>query len=368
MEDEPLSPQPRDEKATNPAPPALSVMMTMAGRGGGGAESFFARLAAALTRRKIAVSAVVRPHPQLLAGLAAAGIKPETAPFHPRLDLTTRKTLKRSLAAQTPEIVLAFMQRAAALTPKGSYALVGRLGGPYPLKRFRHCDHLIAPAPHLLEHIVAAGWPRERTTLLPNFIADRAEERRPPPGLPRPDQGTLILALGRFHQVKSFDVLLQALAAVPGATLWLAGSGPEEVPLRHLAGALNLTARVRFLGWQGDPLVLLRMADLLVVPSREEPLGNVIIEAWMAGCPVLASAGAGPSWLIEEGLSGALVKPGNPALLAAALRDLLADPAHRHRLAEGGREAYLAGFTEDKGAEAYLTFFERLRRGGSEET
>lgn len=346
----------------------LSVMMTMAGREGGGAESFFARLAGGLARRDVNVSAVVRPHPALLAGLASAAIKPETAPFRARLDLKTRNVIKRKLAEAKPDIVLAFMQRAAALTPKGTYRLVGRLGGPYPLGRFRHCDHLIAPAPHLVDTIAEAGWPRDRVTLLPNFLRDRAEERRPPPGLPRPDGGTLVIGLGRFHQVKGFDLLIQALAAVPNATLWMVGNGPEEVSLRHIAGSLNLTARIRFLGWQDDPLPLLRMADLLVVPSREEPFGNVVLEAWMAGCPVLASATAGPSWLIKEGQSGALCKPGNPAPLAAAMRELLAEPKRRRQLAEGGRAAYLAGFTEEHGIAAYLSFFERLWTQGAKRT
>ncbi len=359
--DEDPGPEMGDDAVTEePAPRRLSVMMTMAGREGGGAETFFARLAGGLARRDVRVSAVVRPHPALLAGLAAGGIKPETAPFRARLDLKTRSLMKRRMAEEKPDLVLAFMQRAAALTPKGPYRLIGRLGGPYPLGRFRHCDHLIAPAPHLVDSIIKAGWPSDRVTLLPNFLRDRAQERRPPPGLPRPDSGALVLGLGRFHQVKGFDTLIQALAAVPNATLWLVGSGPEEVSLRHLAGSLNLTARIRFLGWQDDPLPLLRMADLLVVPSREEPFGNVVLEGWMAGCAVLASASAGPSWLIEEGHSGALFRPGNPALLAAAMRDLLAESSVRQQLAAGGREAYLAGFTEERGVDAYLGFFDRL--------
>ncbi len=364
MEEEPEA-ESLEESPAEAAESQPSVMMTMAGREGGGAESFFARLAAALTRRNVRVSAVVRPHPPLLAGLASAGIKPETASFRARLDLKTRNIMKRALSDEKPEIVLAFMQRAAALTPRGPYHLVGRLGGPYPLKRFRNCDHLIAPAPQLIEGIVAAGWPRERTTLLPNFLRDRAEERRPPPGLPKPDQGFLLLGLGRLHEVKGFKILIQALAAVPNATLWLAGNGPEEVSLRHLAGSLNLMSRIRFLGWQDDPLPLMRMADLLVVPSLEEPFGNVVLEGWMAGCPILASATAGPSWLIEEGINGKLVKPGNAALLSAAIRDLLAAPNRRHSLADGGREAYLAGFSEERGVQAYLDFFQKLTASGT---
>ena len=61
--------------------------------------------------------------------------------------------MKQTLTEARPQVVLAFMQRAAALTPKGKHPLIGRLGGPYPLKRFRHCDHLIAPTPGLVDHI-----------------------------------------------------------------------------------------------------------------------------------------------------------------------------------------------------------------------
>ncbi len=368
MEDDPGYPESDEQETAAAGQPALSLLMTIAGQTGGGAESFFVRLAAALKRRQVAVSAIVRPHPGLLSGLQAAGVQPDAAPFHARLDLKTRGVIKRSLEANRPEVVLAFMQRAAALTPRGAHSLIGRLGGPYPLKRFRHCDHLIAPTPHLVEHILSAGWPRERASLLPNFLADRFQERRPPPALPRPDRGALLLGLGRLHQVKGFDVLLQALAAVPNATLWLAGSGPEEVSLRHLAGALSLTQRIRFLGWQEDPLPLYRMADLLVIPSREEPLGNVVLEGWMAGVPVLASAAAGPAWLIEEGRSGRLVRPGNPALLAQAIRELLADADLRRRLGEGGRAAYLDRFTEERGVAAYLELFARLRGAASQRT
>jgi len=64
--------------------------------------------------------------------------------------------------------------------------------------------------------------------------------------------------------------------------------------LQHLAGSLGIADRVRFLGWQDDPLSPMQLVDLLVVPSRREPLDNVIVEAWMAGYPVFATTADGP--------------------------------------------------------------------------
>ncbi len=356
----------RAPESASETPPGLRVLMTMAGRAEGGAETFFCRLAAALASSDARLGAVVRPHPAVLAGLSAAGVDTTTAPFKRRFDIRTRQRMRDALARHRPQIVLAFMQRAAALTPRGRHKLVGRLGGTYPLKRFGNCDHLIAPAPHLVEHIVQAGWPRDAVSLIRNFVADRFAERRPPPGLPRPDQGTLLLGLGRLHQVKGFEILLQALAKLPRATLWLTGSGPEELALRHQAGALGLTARVRFLGWQDDPLPLLRAADLLVVPSLKEPLGNVILEAWMAGCPVLASNADGPAWLIEDGVSGRLFRRGSPDALAEAVRSMAGDADGLRQLAAGGRAAYLRSFTEARGLAAYHALFATLRAKRSE--
>ena len=101
--------------------------------------------------------------------------------------------------------------------------------------------------------------------------------------------------------------------------------------------ALGIAERVRFLGWRDDVPALLAAADILVCPSRHEPLGNVVIEAWAAGVPVVATASDGPAGLIDDGESGLLVPlPGRPgggaAGLAAAIERLCRDPALRARL------------------------------------
>jgi glycosyltransferase involved in cell wall biosynthesis len=102
---------------------------------------------------------------------------------------------------------------------------------------------------------------------------------------------------------------------------------------------------------------LLAAADFLVCPSRHEPLGNVVIEAWAAGRAVLAAAAAGPSELIAEGESGLLVPVDDVPALAGALRRLAGDPALRARLAAAGHAAYLAQFTEAAVVRRYRDFF-----------
>jgi len=337
---------------------APRTLLTMAGRGHGGAEIFFCRLAAALAGKGLEVSAVTRPQPAVTEALSAAGIGLQTSRFRRRFDVLTRRRVRQAIERRRPDVVLAFMQRAAMLTPAGRHRLIGRLGGAYPLRPFLHCDHLVVPAPGLYEHVLAAGWPAARLSLLPNFLADRHADPAPP--ALRPSDAPLVLGLGRLHRNKGFDLLLRALAAVPGVQLWLAGDGPEAAALERLAAELELGGRVRFLGWQADPLPLLRAVDLLVVPSRVEPFGNVVLEAWMAGCPVLASDTAGPAWLIRDGVGGRLAPAGEAEALVGPLRALLGDAETRRRLAAGGRAAYLAGFMEERGVTGYLELFRRL--------
>jgi glycosyltransferase involved in cell wall biosynthesis len=143
--------------------------------------------------------------------------------------------------------------------------------------------------------------------------------------------------MGRLHPSKAHDVSLRALAQIPDAWLWIAGAGPLEAELRALAAELGVADRVRWLGWRDDASALYRAADLCVFPSRFEPLGNVVIQAWAHGLPIVAAASQGPGVLIRDGRDGRLVPVDDPGALAATVRSLLPDPAELNRLAAGGQ-------------------------------
>ena len=200
------------------------------------------------------------------------------------------------------------------------------------------------------------GWPAERAHYLPNFV-----DAQPAPALPRaalatPESAPLILALGRLHPNKGFDVLLEALATLPDHWLWLAGDGPLREALGARAETLGMAERVRFLGWRDDVPALLAAADILVCPSRSEPLGNVIIEAWAHGVAVVASDAEGPRHLIEDGRNGLLVPKEDAPALAAAIR-AAGSPA---ALVEGGKASFAATYTEDAVVGRTLALLGRL--------
>jgi glycosyltransferase involved in cell wall biosynthesis len=325
----------------------MSVLHLLGTAGEGGAETYFVDLVKALKHAGVAEAAAIRANPGREARLKKAGVPVKVLRFGGPIDILTRPAAAGFAALQRTKVAVAWMNRAARHTPRGPWARIGRLGGYYSLKYYKGFDHLVANTEDIAEWIVGQGWPAGRVSCIPNFAAapaDVAAVDRASLGTP-PD-APLLLAMGRLHENKAHDVALQALAQTPEAWLWIAGAGPLEAKLKGLAEALGVSSRVRFLGWRSDASALYRTADVCVFPSRFEPLGNVVIQAWAHGLPVVAADSQGPKALIHDGGDGLLIPIDDADALAAAVRRLLAEPKLRERLAKAGRKRVDAEFSQ----------------------
>jgi len=342
------------------AGPAPRLLQAMAGARQGGAENFFVRLAGGLHRAGVAQRVAIRRNPVRAAALRAEGVEPVELPFGGWFDFTTRPALRRLVREWEPAIVLTWMNRATRAMPPGRFVHAARMGGYYDLKYYRHCHHLIGNTPDIVAHIVRQGWPAERSHYLPNFVDDRPAAAADRDALDTAADATVLLAAGRLHTNKAFDVLLAALPRLPGTVLWLAGEGPERDALTRQADALGVASRVRFLGWREDMPALYAAADLYVCSSRHEPLGNVVLEAWARGRPVVAARSPGPEGLIEDGRTGLLVAKDDPVALADAAARVLADPALAARLVAEGRAEHDRHYSEAAVVGRYLDFFRRI--------
>ena len=148
--------------------------------------------------------------------------------------------------------------------------------------------------------------------------------------------------MGRLAPQKGVRNLVAAAGLLedPSAQVLLVGDGPDRPALEREAQRIGVGNRLRFAGFVAHerlPAVLTH-ADLLVRPSLYEELGTVLLEAMQAGLPIVASKTGGIPDVIEDGVNGILVPPGNPEALARAVDRLLADRELAFRLSEGTRQ------------------------------
>lgn len=339
----------------------VRVVQALAGAPVGGAENFYTRLVAALAEDPgLEQHAFTRRNPSREATLRSAGIPLQRFRFGGPIDGVDHWVYRHALRKLAPDIVLTWMNRASANTPRGPWRLVNRLGHYYNLRHYRHADHWIGISRGICDYLVREGLPAGQITCIGNFADETPLTALPRDSFQTPGDQPLLLAAGRLHENKGFDVLLKALHQIQGATLWLAGDGPLRQALERQAAALGVADRVRFLGWRRDVGALMHTADLFICPSRHEGLGSIVVEAWFRGIPLVATASQGPGELIEDGTNGLLTPVDDSRALADAIGNLLRDPEWARSLAMQGQQTYHRDFSRAQITRAYGELFRQL--------
>lgn len=346
----------------------------------GGAESFFLRLVKALNDLDHHASVVVRPG-SALAGELDGKVEMHPVPMRNGWDLWSAAAIRRLVGKNTVDVVQTYMGRASRLTrlPKNSKAVhIARLGGYYKIDGYyRHADAWVGNTLGLCDYLVKQGLPADRVFYISNFVEPpRAVDKARIDGLRQainlPEDVLVLFALGRFIKKKGFDDLIKAFSRVPAEVggkrvhLVMAGDGPLRHELLDLVQALGLEDRFHWTGWLSDPAPCLQIADLFIVPSRHEPLGNVILEAWSYGLPVISTMSDGGRELVEDGRNGLLVPCGDPDALGSAISTwLCASSADRARLGETGRAVLEKRHSVEAITSAYLDLYRTVCRSGS---
>lgn len=339
----------------------IKVAQCLAGAEFGGAENFYTRLVCALAAEsKLEQRAFTRPNAFRVPQLEDAGVPVSTFRFGSALNAIDNWRYRRALRQYDPDIVVTFMNRASKLTPRGDYLLLSRLGHYYNLKYYRHADYWIGIARGICDHMIAGGFPADRVFHIPNFADETAVTPLPRDSFDTPTDRPLLIAAGRLHVNKGFDILLRALPSIPDATLWLAGNGPEEQALRDLAAELNVAERIRFLGWRSDVTALMATGDLFVCPSRHEGLGSIVMESWAHRCPIVATDSQGPGEAIEHGVTGLLTPVDKVAPLAAAINEVLSRPELRTQLVEQAYRHYQERYSQRVIVDQYMALYREL--------
>jgi glycosyltransferase involved in cell wall biosynthesis len=230
-------------------------------------------------------------------------------------------------------------------------------------------DHLITVSHAQRQTYERIGVAPELMTTVPNGIRARGpgagrDAARVALGLDG-DQ-PVVLTVGRLTVMKGQRHLLDAVPELArrfgGVAVVVIGQGHLHAQLRSQAEALGVADRVHLVGHRADARMLLDAADVFVLPSRHEGMPLVLLEAMDAGLPVVATRVIGSEEVVVDGETGLLVRPQDPAALAAALGRLLEDPALRQRYGRAGRRRYLERFTSVRMAAQTAEVYDHVLR------
>jgi glycosyltransferase involved in cell wall biosynthesis len=327
----------------------LRILHVIAGAPTGGAETFSTDAIVALAAEGVQQHVICRPHPIPLRRYAEAGVAVTPASFAPLTRFTGAPGRIRRLARDfNADAVHAWMGRAASFVPRAMPCpVIGWFGGYYALKYYRSADYFIGITPDMRRYLIESGAPAERVFLCHTFgtLPDTPPVTRA--SLNTPDDTLALLVLSRMHEKKGIDTALQAMQALPNAVLWLAGDGPELENYQALARQLGVDGRVRFLGWRTDRKSLLQACDICLLPSRYEPFGTVIAEAWSVHKPLIATPADGARQFVRHGENGLIFPMNDAAALAACVNQIAGDAALAARLADNGYENYARLFSRE---------------------
>lgn len=279
-------------------------------------------------------------------------------------------SLRRSILSTEPDVVVSFMCRMNIVV------LISTLFLKIPVVVCERIDPIAHQIPfiwkwmrwyvyHFADSIVVqtrAAWdyfsPRfqSKVCIIPNLVLKPAPTISE---LDRPHRPKLI-AIGRLHVQKGFDILLRAFARLknkyPEWRLTILGEGPLREELQRLLHRLDLLKHVDLPGFVKYPGDYLRESDLFVLPSRYEGFPNALCEAMASGLPVISTdCPSGPSDIIRDGIDGLLVRPNDIDALSTAMDHLMSDAAERKRLGFHALEV-----VERFGSEKVLNLWESL--------
>ena len=252
----------------------------------------------------------------------------------------TRESLKVRLYERVDRLTLRFMDCVVCIS-EGQADNVRRAGiaarkvvvipNAVNVSRFAHPD------------------PKSRSEILAYFL-------KPP--------GRVIAAAGRLSPEKGFDVLIRAAAIaipkLPSTGFIIFGDGPFKQALAKQIASLGLQDRFILAGFRGDLDRLFPHFDLLTLSSHTEGLPNVILEAFAAGVPVVATAVGGTPELIDDGVNGYLVPAGDAEQLARRIEDVMSSDGLPESMGQRGKQKVLSQFTFEAQSQRYVELFERL--------
>ncbi|HEY8994702.1 MAG TPA: glycosyltransferase [Lacunisphaera sp.] len=287
--------------------------------------------------------------------------------------------LLRTAEEAAPDLVLCMGRMANCYAgfiqsrlPKAAVICTMRTGKALPtlfVRSLRLCRHVIANS-HVAKRVLHEDYDIHagKITVIHNSVLRFTDESAARNLSLRRYHGAnpstvVLLNVAMFRPEKNQRELIELCSRLPGYVdwqLWLGGDGPTRKKCERLAHALGLSGRVKFLGYQPEPVPLYLAADVALLASQSESLSNFLIEAQLHGLPAVAYdiVGVGECFAPEK--SGFLIKNQDQSAFVSALDRLIREPALRKRFAEHARRHAQANFVPERQIQAHLNLFREL--------
>ncbi|NBO19119.1 MAG: glycosyltransferase family 1 protein [Proteobacteria bacterium] len=314
----------------------MHITNIMLSTGSGGIEQAFLDYCDGLMRRGHRVSVITHPQAEVNASLRFLGIRPHFLRNMGEWDLLAKWRLKRKLRKLKPDVVIAQTGRAFALARMGTRSFCPLVGVAHNYnqraRRFVHADGVLAITHDVIAFVAGKGVAEDKIFHIPNMVKCDALPVRT-----QVNRVPVIGSMGRMVAKKGFDVFIESLRILKEQgyqfSAVLGGSGPEERALKKQAKAAGLEETLQFTGWVEDKQSFYTGLDIFCLPSRHEPFGIVLLEAFTYGTAVVSTATEGPRDIITPNFDALLANPDNAQNLADALAHALDDAGLRAQLA-----------------------------------
>lgn len=350
----------------------------------GGGEKWIIRATRGLRERGDEVTILCAPGSELEGRCRTGDIPTLPVPYPHDLSPVGVWRIAGALRSVRPDVVLACNERAGRLAAVAmrlpglrKVPLVYRNGLEASFKNKAHNRLIAGPritcyvgnAEALRREFLGFGWiPAEKVHVIYNGVDPTPLDTADPTGV-REKLGAgagdvVVLTAARLVREKGHPVLLRALTGIAPELrpqVWLAGDGPEAEHLARMVEELGLGRWVQLLGFRTDIPRLMKAADVLCHPSRREGAPNGVLEAMVAGLPVVAADASGTSELVLHESTGLLSPPEDEAALRANLERVLTDPELRRELGGAGRERALQEFSEARSLDAWQKLLRECR-------
>jgi glycosyltransferase involved in cell wall biosynthesis len=334
-----------------------NILHAMLGKGLGGLEQVFLDyqpiLEAWATRHDGRCVGVVRKGGKVAAAQGQRTPPLSCMPAYTDWDPVTLGAAKAVVREVRPSLILSHGQRPARLFAKAAPAgAVQAVCVHKPSFDVVPGVHYLCVGQHLANLALDRGAPADHVHFIPNAVTPPTARATPFSRGSAEACPIKVVAAGRLHPKKGFDILIRAIGKLRAydldVTCEIAGEGDERGALEALIRELDLAPCVKLVGWTDDVAGFLASGDVFAFPSHQEGFPLTLLEAMAVGLPVVATEIDGPNEILKDGVNGRLVPDDDVDRLAEALGEVVADPDAAVRLGDAARALVLGEYSPDQ--------------------